>query len=64
MIDYRLGQVYRVSTLQGRKKTENKITGELIHHNKKHFTIQNRKGIRESFLKVDLKTGEHGITVI
>ena len=64
MIDYKLGQVYRVSTLQGRNKTKNKITGELIHQNKKHFTLQNERGIRESFLKVDFKIGEYGITVM
>ena len=64
MIDYKLGQVYRVATLQGRNKTKNKITGELIHQNKNHFTLQNERGIRESFLKVDFKIGEYGITVM
>lgn len=64
MINYELGEVYRVSTLQGRNKTNNKITGELIHQNKKHFTLQNERGIRESFLKVDFKIGEYGITVM
>lgn len=64
MIDYKLGQVYRVSTLQGRRKTENKITGELIHHNEKHFTLQSKRGVRESFLKIDLKIREYGIKVM
>lgn len=64
MIDYILGEVYRVSTLQGRNKTKNKITGELIHQNKNHLTLQNERGIRESFLKVDFKTGEYKITIM
>ena len=64
MIDYKLGLIYRVSVLQGRNKTNNKITGKLIHQNTRHITLQNESGIKESFLKVDFKTGEYGITVI
>lgn len=61
---YKEGQIYRIATLTGRRKTPNKITGELIHQNKEHFTIQNKRGIRESFLKADIMIREYGITAI
>ena len=64
MINYEVGQKYRVSALMGRRKTDNKITGELIQHNKNHFTLQDERGIRECFLKADIITGEYGITAL
>ena len=61
---YKEGQIYRVATLTGRRKTQNKITGELIHQNKIHFTIQDDEGIRVCFFKAVIICKEYGITVI
>lgn len=64
MAKFKKGQIYRIATLTGRRKTDNKITGKLIHQNENHFTIQDKRGIRESFLKADIMIREYGITAL
>lgn len=64
MIDFTMGDKYRVSSVKRKKKNLNRFTGTLIRHDKRHFTLEDTRGIRETFLKVDIRIGEYGLNKI
>lgn len=64
MIDYKLGAKYRITSVSRKKKNHNRFIGKIIQDNKRFFTLESDKGIRESFLKIDFIVGEYGIVAL
>ena len=64
-MDYKLGGKYEVSPRTRRQRKDwDGFIGELMQHDKRLFTLESEKGIRETFLKVDMKIGEYKIQAL
>ena len=62
---YKLGGKYEASPKKKRQRKDwNGFAGELMQHDKRLFTLESDRGIRETFLKVDMEIGEYKIQAL
>lgn len=59
--EYKLGKEYRITNSYRGKKDDNRFLGKVIYNDKRLLTLENNRGRRETFLKVDFVIGDYKI---